>query len=69
MMYFNTEEQNLIGLYMPKENRVQLIKAIIKDEPNREDTKQMKELVDDVVDKLAKISDMEYKNLVFSVAE
>ena len=62
---FTAEETQLIALYMPKDNRLQLIYAIIEDRTNHED---MKELAERTVDKLARMTDAEFNAAAFTMA-
>lgn len=50
---------------MPKENRLQLIHAIVADKGNQED---MKELTERTVDKLARMTDAEFNAAAFTMA-
>lgn len=65
IMSFTAEEVQLVALYMPKENRLQLIHAIVADKGNQED---MKELTERTVDKLARMTDAEFNAAAFTMA-
>ncbi len=65
IMSFTAEEVQLAALYMPKENRLQLIHAIVADKGNQED---MKELTERTVDKLARMTDAEFNVAAFTMA-
>jgi len=65
IMSFTAEEVQLATLYMPKENRLQLIHAIVADKGNQED---MKELTERTVDKLARMTDAEFNAAAFTMA-
>lgn len=62
---FTAEETQLIALYMPKDNRLQLIRAIVSDKNNQED---MVELATRTVDKLARMTDEEFLATDFLLA-
>lgn len=65
IMSFTAEEVQLISLYMPKDNRLQLIHAIVAGKSNQED---MDELREKTVDKLARMTDLEFMNTDFLMA-
>lgn len=62
---FTVEETQLISLYMPKDNRLQLIHALVADKSNQED---MEELTKRTVDKLARMTDEEFSRTDFLLA-
>lgn len=61
---FTQEETNLIATYMPKENKVALIRAMVKDVSFEED-KELLELASSSIDKLAKLKDEDYLKYSF----
>lgn len=63
---FTVEETELAALYMPKENRLQLIKAIVADKSNMDDS--IRSVAENTVDKLAKMSDTEFSAISFMPA-
>lgn len=62
---FTVEETQLIALYMPKDSRLQLIRAIVSDKNNQED---MAELATRTVDKLCRMTDAEFLCTEFLLA-
>ena len=56
-MIFNAEENELLACYMPVDDRLALIKAIVKD------TADMDEEI--AVDKLARMSDIDFIDMAF----
>ena len=63
---FTVEETELAALYMPKENRLQLIKAIVADKSNMDDS--IRSVAENTVNKLAKMSDTEFLAISFMPA-
>lgn len=62
-MIFNAEENELIACYMPVDDRLALIKSIVKDTTNMDEDIQL--IAESAVDKLARMSDIEYVHMAF----
>lgn len=62
-MIFNAEENELIACYMPTDSRLALIKAIVKDTANMDE--DIRTIAESVVDKLARMSDMDFVQMAF----
>ena len=62
-MIFNAEENELIACYMPVDDRLALIKSIVKDTTNMDE--EIQEIAESAVDKLARMSDIEYVHMAF----
>lgn len=62
-MIFNAEENELLACYMPTDSRLALIKAIVKDTANMDE--EIREIAESAVDKLARMSDIEYVHMAF----
>lgn len=63
IMDFSIEEIQLIAIYMPKDNRLQVIKSIVADNRNMDD--EVRTVAEKTVDKLAKMSDEEFAKCSF----
>lgn len=63
MILFNCEETELIAAYMPAESRLALIKRIVKETAGME--KDIRSIAESAVDKLARMSDLEYMHMAF----
>lgn len=62
-MIFNCEETELIAAYMPEENRLSLIKRIVKDTAGMEE--DIRAVAEHAVDKLARMDDADYMQMSF----
>ena len=62
-MIFNAEENELIACYIPVDDRLALIKSIVKDTANMEEEIRM--VAESAVDKLARMSDMDFVHMAF----
>lgn len=65
LLYFTAEEQQLISLFMPEDNRVSLMKTITK--AGSMDT-DVQTVAESVLDKLARMTDEEYLDTSFEEA-
>lgn len=65
LLYFTAEEQQLIAVCMPEDNRISLMKKIIKADNMDTDVQAVAE---SVLDKLAKMSDEEFVDTAFEEA-
>lgn len=63
---FTAEEQQLLALYMPRENRLSLMRAVIKDMENMD--MEMQEIAEKALSRLSEITDTEYNEIRFEVA-
>lgn len=62
-MIFNAEENELLACYMPKDSRLALIKAIVKDTANMDE--DIRTIAESAVDKLARMSDIDFIDMAF----
>ena len=62
-MIFNAEENELLACYMPIDDRLALIKSIVKDTTNMDDDIRM--VAESSVDKLARTSDIDFIDMAF----
>ena len=62
-MIFNAEENELLACYMPTDSRLSLIKAIVKDTANMDE--DIRTIAESAVDKLARMSDMDFIHMAF----
>jgi len=63
---FTVEEQQLLALYMPRENRLSLIRAVIKDKENMD--MEMQKIAEKALSRLSEITDTEYNEMRFEAA-
>lgn len=62
-MIFNAEENELLACYMPVDDRLALIKAIVKDTADMDE--EIRLIAESVVDKLARTSDIDFIDMAF----
>mgnify|MGYP000465351663 CR=1 FL=1 len=62
-MIFNAEENELLACYMPVGDRLALIKAIVKDTADMDE--EIRLIAESAVDKLARMSDIDYVHMAF----
>lgn len=62
-MIFNAEENELIACYMPADDRLALIKSIVKDTANMDEDIRL--IAESAVDKLARMSDIDFIDMAF----
>ena len=62
-MIFIAEENELIACYMPADDRLALIKSIVKDTANMDEDIRL--IAESAVDKLARMSDMDFIHMAF----
>lgn len=62
-MIFNAEENELLACYMPVDDRLALIKAIVKDTADMDE--EIRLIAESAVDKLARMSDMDFIQMAF----
>lgn len=62
-MIFNAEENELLACYMPVDDRLALIKSIVKDTANMDEDIRM--IAESAVDKLARMSDIDFVDMAF----
>ena len=58
-MIFTVEENELLACYAPADDRLAMIKSIVKD------TAEIREIAESAVDKLARMSDIDYVHMAF----
>lgn len=63
---FTAEEQQLLSLYMPRENRLSLMRAVIKDMAGMEE--EMRGIAGRAVSVLSGLTDTEYNKMRFEEA-
>lgn len=62
-MIFNAEENELLACYMPTDDRLALIKSIVKDTADMDE--DIRQIAVSAVDKLARMSDMDFIQITF----
>lgn len=62
-MIFNAEENELLACYMPVDDRLALIKAIVKDTADMDE--EIRLIAESAVDKLARMSDIDFIDMAF----
>lgn len=62
-MIFNAEENELLACYMSTDSRLALIKAIVKDTANMDE--DIRTIAESAVDKLARMSDIDFIDMAF----
>lgn len=62
-MIFNAEENELLACYMPVDDRLALIKAIVKDTADMDE--EIRLIAESTVDKLARMSDIDFIDMAF----
>ena len=62
-MIFNAEENELLACYMPVGDRLALIKSIVKDTADMDEDIRL--IAESAVDKLARMSDMDFIQMAF----
>lgn len=62
-MIFNAEENELLACYMSVDDRLALIKSIVKDTANMDEDIRM--IAESAVDKLARMSDIDFVDMAF----
>ena len=62
-MIFNAEGNELLACYMPVDDRLALIKAIVKDTADMDE--EIRLIAESAVDKLARMSDIDFIDMAF----
>lgn len=62
-MIFTVEENELLACYMPVDDRLALIKAIVKDTADMDE--EIRLIAESAVDKLARMSDIDFIDMAF----
>lgn len=65
-MIFTAEENELIACYTPADDRLALIKSIVGDIADMEE--EIQRIAESAVDKLARMSDLDYMHMAFLAA-
>lgn len=63
---FTAEEQQLLALYMPRENRLSLMRAVIKDMVDM--SMEIRKIAESALSVLSAITDADYNEMRFEAA-
>ena len=62
-MIFTAEENELLACYAPADDRLAIIKSIVKDTADMDE--EIREIAESAVNKLARMSDIDYVHMAF----